>query len=188
MPTPLFREFPASQGCHECCETGLQKFAAVFPLPWRPPACARGPIPPLACSNPILRDCGIPPRSRRRSRVRACFGPVDRRTRVADRITKAPLTVHPRGPRVAELRLYWLPNSCFNEIRHRENEDLEPSDTGPGDRGPSIDAAEAGTAIRTRENPAMAAHDFELKNVGMVASIIGIVVLVLGLVGVFLGN
>ena len=34
----------------------------------------------------------------------------------------------------------------------------------------------------------MAAHDFELKNVGMVASIIGIVVLVLGLVGVFLGN
>ena len=70
----------------------------------------------------------------------------------------------------------------------QREEGLEPTDTGPGDRGPSIDAAEAGTAIRTRENPAMAAHDFELKNVGTVASIIGIVVLVLGLVGVFFGN
>lgn len=76
----------------------------------------------------------------------------------------------------------------FQWVSAASEEDVDPIHTGPGDRGPPIDAAEAGTAIRTRESPAMAANDFELKHVGTVAGIIGIVVLVLGLVGAFFGS
>ena len=66
--------------------------------------------------------------------------------------------------------------------------DVESIHTGPDERSPPIDVAEAGTDIRTREYFAMTANDFDLKHVGTVAGIIGIVVFVLGMVGTFFGG
>lgn len=89
---------------------------------------------------------------------------------------------------VVELRLYWMPKSCFNGFGSKIEEDAAPIHTDPGDRIPPIDDAAAGSAIRTRENPAMTANDFDLKHVGTVVSIIGIVVFVLGMAGIFFGS